>query len=346
MLESKDFLNIADYIDDEYWIYCFLTRRGLGKTHSSLEYAHNVTSMNDSKFVLTRLNFEVFKKFKGDIEKNHNGWSCSLASQVIKKDGGTIGYLSSLNTYANAKGGTYNDVELMIFDEFNEDVYIENAFAKFTMLVDSFKRHRKNFKCILLGNPINRNNWFLNALGFRIDLNTKKDMIYTLDKPKVKLIVIGSDSFKKLAKERQDINELASLDPSAHAFYNENEYLNDDGDCVVNYPKWVQPTFKPLFKFGYGEFKYIFGWYIETDGNKYFYCDRWSVFYNEFNDLNEFSFDKVANLNAKSAILEEDDIDDFRTQFFKVAKTGKLKYGSFDAFEDLKIFISTGSLLV
>ena len=43
-LTNKDFLDIRNYLEDEYWITCFLTRRGLGKTHSSLEYAYEITS--------------------------------------------------------------------------------------------------------------------------------------------------------------------------------------------------------------------------------------------------------------------------------------------------------------
>lgn len=344
-LTNKDFLDIRNYLEDEYWITCFLTRRGLGKTHSSLEYAYEVTSNNKAKFVLTRLNFEAFKKFKTDIEKYHNGWSCSLASQVIKKEGESIAYLSSLNTYANAKGGTYNDVELMIFDEFNEDIYIENAFAKFTMLIDSFKRHRKNFKCVLLGNPINKNNWFLNAIGLRIDLKNPDDKIYYMKEYGIKVVVIGTQSFKKLSKEREAINKLASLDPQAHSFYNENEFLNDESDCVVNFNRFVKPSFKPLFKFSYGEFKYIFGWYLEENGEKYFYVDRWNIFYNDYEDIYEYSFDTLGNTSKKSAILEDDDIEDFQQQFFKVEKQNKLHYGSFDCLEDLKRFISLGSII-
>lgn len=345
MLKDRDFLHIEDYFEDGYWIYCFLTKRGLGKTHSSLAYAHKTTEENKTKFVLTRLNFEAFKKFKTDIEKNHNGWTCSLASQVIKKENESIGYLSSLNTYANAKGGTYNDVELMIFDEFNEDVYIENAYAKFVMLVDSFKRHRKNFKCVLLGNPINRNNWFLNAIGVRVNLNTYDDEIHRLEEYGIKVIVIGSNSFKKLSKERKDINKLAELDAAANAFYNENEYLNDETDCVTNFNKWVKPTFVPLFIFARTDYRYIFGYYYENNV-RYFYVDRYNSFYKEYKDLKHFSFDSFGNTQSKKTqILDDGDIEDFQQQFFHIAKSERLMYGSFDCFEDLKRFIALGSML-
>lgn len=344
MLTNNDFLKIENYIDDKYPITCFITDRGLGKTHSALDYAQKITE-NNGKFVVTRLNFAAFKKFKDDIEKM-GGWKCSLTGENIKKDGEIIAYLSSLNTYANSKGGTYPDVKFMVFDEFNEDIYIENAFAKFVMLVDSFKRHRKDFRCVLLGNMINRNNWFLNAMGLRIDWQAKTDQIFDLDEYGVRVVVIGKDSFKKLQQERKDINKLASADPASHAFYNEREFLNDETDLVTNFVKWVQKTFKPLFMFRYGDFKYIFGYYYEQNNKRYFYVDRYNVFYKEYRGLKEVSFDLMGNVGSKkSHILEEDDIEDFQAKFFQIAKEEKLMYGSFDAYEDLKRFIALGSIL-
>lgn len=345
MLKDTDFLKVENYIEDEYPITCIITERGLGKTHSSLELAAK-TVANKAKFVVTRLTMEAFKKFKDDIEQNMEGWKCSVAGQNIKKDGETIAYLSSLNTYANAKGGTYNDVEFMVFDEFNEDIYIENAYTKFVLLVDSFKRHRKNFKCVLLGNMVNKNNWFLNAMGLRPNWKAKEDLIYYLPEYGVKVVIIGSETFNKLNKERQQINKLASADPNAHAFYNQREFINDHTDFVTNFRKWVEPTFKPLFHFRKGQFKYLFGTYKETDGQQYFFVDRYNIFYERYGNLQEFSFDAEGNIGSKTTtILEDEDIEDMQMQLFKIAKSEKLRYGSFDAFEDLQRFIALGSLM-
>lgn len=345
MLNDKDFLHIEDYLDDDYWVTCFITARGLGKTHSAIEYANQLTKNTKDKFVVTRLNFECFKKFKVDIEKDYLGWKCSLAAQVIKKGEETIAHLSSLNTYANTKGGRYEDVKLMIFDEFNEDIYIENAYAKWVMMVDSFKRHRKDFKCILLGNAINKNNWFLNAMGVEIDLSSKKDMVYCLDEYKVKIVVIppNSKTFEKLNSERSDITNLAKADASCNSFYNNGEFLNDETNYVTNFNRFVKDTFYPLFIFRKNDIKYIFGKYVR-DNQVLFYIDRFLGFYKEYNNLKEFSFDTLSNASSKKTVVLDDmDLEDFQTQFFKIAKEEKLRYGSFDAFEDLKRFISLGS---
>lgn len=346
-LEQKDFLNVKDYLEDDYFITCIVSDRGLGKTHSSISLVEKECIANRSKFAITRLTYEVFKKFKDDLEGSREGWKCSFASQNIKRDGETIGYLASLNTYANAKGGTYNDVEYMVFDEFNEDVYIENAYAKFVMLVDSFKRHRKNFKCILLGNMINRNNWFLNAMGLRIDWKCEDDKIYYLPEYGVKVVVIGSKTYEKLTNARKDISMLASADPSAHAFYNEREFLNDETCLVTNFVKWVKPTFQPLFYFRKSEFKYIFGRYLEEDGKVFFFVDRYNINFKEYTNLAEFGFDGLGSSSSKEAqVIEEDDLDDFQKQFFTLMKQQKLMFGSFDAYEDLKRFIALGAITI
>lgn len=343
MLKDKDFLKIDKYLEDDYFITCIISDRGLGKTHSGIDIARETTK-DDGKFVIARLTYEVFKKFKSDIEK-FDGWKCSVAGQNIKKDDKIIGYLASLNTYANAKGGTYNDVRFMLFDEFNEDVYIENAFAKFVMLVDSFKRHRKDFKCVLLGNMINKNNWFLNAMGLRINWKSEEDLIYYLPEYGVKIVVVGTRTYENVVKQRRDINKLASADPSAHAFYNEREFLNDDTDLITNFVKWVKPTFTPLFNFRYGDFKYLFGYYIEEDGSKMFFVDRDCVYFKDYKNLSEYSFDLLGNTSKNAQILEDDDIEDIQNKLFSIAKQDRLRYGSFDCFEDLKRFVSLGSLL-
>lgn len=346
MLNNNDFLKVEKYLDDDYFITCIISDRGLGKTHSSIDLVERKTKENNTKFVITRLTFEVFKKFKDDLNKA-NGLVCSLAAQNIKREGDVVGYLSSLNTYANAKGGTYNDVEWMIFDEFNEDIYIENAYAKFVMLVDSFKRHRKNFKCILLGNMINRNNWFINAMGLRIDWKNDDDMIYLLPEYGVKVVVVGRKTYDKVNQARRDINKLASADASAHAFYNEREFLNDESCYITNFNKWVKPTFIPLFTFKHNDIKYIFGRYKEENNSTFFFVDRYNIYYQEYaTDLVEFGFDSLSSFDSKKTqILDDSDIEDFQKQFFKIAKQEKLMYGSFDAYEDLRRFISFGITL-
>lgn len=344
-LNNKDFLDVSKYLEDDYFITCFISERGLGKTHSALHYVNKKNKETGKKFVITRLTYEVFKKFADDIS-NIDNLKCSLEKQNIKRDGEVVGYLSSLNTYANSKGGNYQDVEYMIFDEFNEDLYIENAYAKFVMLVDTFKRHKSNFKCLLMGNMINKNNWFLNAMGIRPNWKSEEDMIYYIKEYGVKVVIIGKNTFNKLAKARRSINKLASADPSAHAFYNEREFLNDDTDMVVNFVKWVKPTFQPIFSFRYGEYKYIFGKYVEENGEIYFFCDRISIFYNEYLDnLIEFGFDLLGSIGSKKTKpLEDKEIENFQQQFFIIAKQEKLKYGSFDTYEDLQRFVSLGIL--
>lgn len=345
MLKNEDFLNVEKYLEDDYWCTCIISERGLGKTHSSVKMVDKDLTENGGKCVFTRITYEPFKKFKDDIG-SMTGWGCSVHAQNIKKDNETIGYLTSLNTYANAKGGTYNDVRWMIFDEFNEDEHIENAFAKFCMLVDSFKRHRKDFKCILLGNMINKNNWFLNAMGLRIDWKSQEDVIHYLPDFGVKVVVVGSQTYNNIKRARQDITKLASADPTAHAFYNEQEFLNDDGTNVVNFKIWVEKTFKPSFFFAYKEFKYMFGSYTETDGLTTYFVDRNNGWFRQWDGkIPEFSFDGEGALIAPSSLaLEEDDIEELQTQFYVLAKQKRLVFGSFDAFDDLVLFIGKGML--
>lgn len=345
-LRDKDFFNIDDYLEDDYPILCVISDRGIGKTHSTTNSIVEKCKESRKKFVITRLTYEVFKKYKDDI-KNMCNLTCSLQAQNLSDENGVIGYLASLNTYANAKGGTYNDVEYMIFDEFNEDVYIENAYAKFVMLLDSFKRHRTNFKCILLGNMINKNNWFLNAMGIRANWKNEADEIHYVKEYGVKVVIIGSRTFERLSIARKEINALASADPAAHAFYNEREFLNDESDNVVNFMRWVKPTFTPIYTFRYSEFKYIFGKYVEEDGRLYFFVDRISSFYTPFTkNLPDFGFDLVGNVGSKKTqVLSDEELKQFQEQFFVICKQERLKFGSFDAFEDLQRFISLGTML-
>lgn len=345
-LENKDFFNIDDYLEDDYYITCIISDRGIGKTHSTTNNFVQKCKENKCKLVISRLTFEVFKKYKDDIKTMCN-LNCNLQAQNLSDENGTIGYLTSLNTYANAKGGTYNDVKYMIFDEFNEDVYIENAYAKFVMLVDSFKRHRTDFKCVLLGNMINKNNWFLNAMGIRAKWKSDEDEIFYIKEIKVKVVIIGRKTFERLSIARKDINALASMDAASHAFYNEREFLNDESDSVVNFIRWVKPSFTPIYTFRYGEFKYIFGKYIEENGNLYFFTDRITSFYTPFiKNLPEFGFDLLGNVGSKKTqVLSEEELKQFQEQFFVICKQERLRFGSFDALEDLKRFISLGTML-
>lgn len=344
-LTNKEFFNIQDFLDDRFIITCVISDRGLGKTHSTTNFVVNECRRTDTKFVITRLTYEVFKQYRDDI-KNMCGLDCNFEGKRLLDDKKHIGYLTSLNTYANAKGGTYNDVRYMVFDEFNEDVVLENAYAKFIMLVDSFKRHRKNFKAILLGNMINKNNWFLNALGLRIDWKAEQDQIIDYEKERIRVVVIGTKSYSKLKQERQDINDLAALDPSAHAFYNEREFLNDESDKITNFKVWVEKTFVPLYTYRYGEFRYIFGKYKETDGKTYFFTDRSVGFYNKYIDkVPDISFDILGNFGSKKTqVLDENDIKMFQEQFFLICKQERLKFGSFDAWDDLQRFIGLGTM--
>lgn len=185
--------------------------RRVGKTFGAKKYVLNQCLSKNVKFVWLRDNDEARKrladnhgaKFFSDCKKmtlkgQLKGY---IEGETIYNDKSTIGYLMPSSTFQNYKGNDYEEIKIIVYDEFIAEkakVRRGNSAWEFINSLYTIASTRKDVKVILLANALDRGDPILNFLGVKI-----KDYGFYIDREK-NVVVQYADNSPEFIKQQND----------------------------------------------------------------------------------------------------------------------------------------------
>lgn len=179
MINTPRWFTLENLDWNKYRLYFFYSLRSCGKTTGCLRYILENkiktvwirrTSEEMRRFLQRLLNYQIIIEW----QQNHK---IMIKDGHLWLDGEKLIYFVPFSTsYNNASGG-FDDIELILWDEYisrtsiRTNYYIDkNEFNSLVDLLSSFERIKIK-KCLFIGNAITKNNPLFNELGV-----TKKEV--------------------------------------------------------------------------------------------------------------------------------------------------------------------------
>ena len=154
--------------------------RRIGKTYKWKKYAIKKFLYKGEKFVFLRDNDEARKKltanagskFFADVKREFNkDFDGKINGETITVNGAQCGNIMSASLFQNFKGNSFDDVNLIIYDEFiNEKGRNKNQYQgyEFINMLYTVASTRNNVRIVLLANALDRGSEILEILGIKI----------------------------------------------------------------------------------------------------------------------------------------------------------------------------------
>lgn len=215
---SSKYINVMDFVDNNYQTTFILGARGVGKTISSFVEAIKHCYENDQTFVYMRrydteieslgLNLPLISKLSGYnvnvevVKDNSTGRRSKMITAEKKKVKKNVGYLVALSIASNYKSNAYINPWIVIYDEFIDirGRELKNEPNLFVNFCSTFFRESP-YKALFLANATDLfNTYFINfgvmpkgkvtkykELGIKIVMYQNSDMDKEKDNPLNKL---------------------------------------------------------------------------------------------------------------------------------------------------------------
>lgn len=167
MKKKNKYINIYDFIQDDYRTTFILGARGVGKTISALANTINRCCKNNTKAVYLRryqtdvdnmgVDLNLLSELTGKTISRNFAEINGLKQDFILADGEPVIYLLSLNTAGKYKSTSYKDVEIIIYDEFLDlkNRELKKETTMFVNLAMTIFRDFTKYKAVFLANSTN-----------------------------------------------------------------------------------------------------------------------------------------------------------------------------------------------
>ena len=181
MTNKPKFYSLDNILDKNAKINMIIGERSNGKTYGVLKYARQKYKEQGSKLAIIRRWQDDLKKNRGqayfnalvangEVSKATNGEYDSVVYEsncwyFAKKDekGKTItsndpfAYAFPLTSWEHDKGGSFPDVDIIVYDEFiTRTRYLPDEFIIFMNVLSTVIRYRDNVIVFMLGNTVNK----------------------------------------------------------------------------------------------------------------------------------------------------------------------------------------------
>ena len=215
-----------------------LGERGVGKSYGIKKYCVNRFKKKKRKFIyLRRYHTEIEKvlkdnKFFDDIKNDETLKNDSLyiSGSKFYCNKEVCGYAISLSKALIEKSVPYNDVDIIIFDEFLTDGttyrYIKDEPEKLLDFIETVGRLR-DIKCFCLGNSISQVNpyfdYFNISLPYNSDIKTFKNGLILIN-------YIKNENYRKIKHESKFGKLIEGTHYSEYAI--DNTFLQDNNNFI------------------------------------------------------------------------------------------------------------------
>lgn len=169
------------YVEDHFNIFTANGDRNIGKTWSSRRVARDTVKTEKRWFWLRNIDDEIEAQVDSDKELflDPNGWlqtGKKHMPNIVDQNKNIIGFYRALNTSAKLKSIEFPEVDLLVYEEFNE-VKIQHKYLKFIKLLSTIQRQNPKLKTILQANYVDQNDDVLQALGMGMKKLSKEDFV-------------------------------------------------------------------------------------------------------------------------------------------------------------------------
>ena len=267
MSKKELYVNLYDYLDDDYPYQIFIGGRGIGKTHSILR--ESLTHCNGSnKFIYMRRTDKELtllmdtKKGEGvgNPFKKLNSmytWNFGIL-KIFDSVGGIfkreldeqnnfiyaqqVGYAIALSTIAGIRGVDFSDCTDLIFDEFIPEIHVQkisNEGFAFLNAVETINRNReldgeKPLRVWLLSNSTNIEHDLLRTLGLVnvIERMKKRGIEHQYFKDRGLAIHLFGDSTQFVEKKQQTSLYKLTKGTDFYDFSLSNDFVFNDDSLV------------------------------------------------------------------------------------------------------------------
>lgn len=327
-----------------------LTERNVGKTYDTYQVAIKESLKPNAKLLCLRNTDKELQKMKSDFKARFKGqfivdgdFIYNVEKFYLTQDGEKIesykkkdlvGYFGAINTYTNYKSVEAKYINMVFYEEFNEDTIIgKQIYPKFINILKTFERFN-DIKIYMLGNKDACDsdyfiNWDIPAN------NTNENLISEVKTREGEIIGVCFDlcanEFKALANSQTLANKLAMLDQRT-ALYAQGFYLKGHSNRVVNF-KYLAPSFVPKYRLAIDETTFLIGtfsggWAITSPWN--YQTSEIVTEKMDINQLKSYSLDLYGNLLNETSILDNDTHLLLQEFIFKREKNNLLFYDSYD----------------
>lgn len=135
--------------------------RGIGKTYSMKKYCINRFIKTGAQFIYLRMYKTDLKKVSqlfNDVQQEFPNHKLEVKGREFYIDGQLAGWAIPITGWQSFKGGSYPNVETIVFDEFIREKdtvgYPPNVTESLLNICDTVIRNRDNFRCVCLSNAV------------------------------------------------------------------------------------------------------------------------------------------------------------------------------------------------
>lgn len=328
-------------------LFCILAPRNCGKSYSTYEKAVRDSLKPNAKLLCLRNTDKELQKMKSDFKARFKGtFVCdgdfiyNVEKIFINQDGEKIetykkkdlvGYFAAINTYTNYKSIEAKDINMVFYEEFNEDTIIgKQIYPKFINILKTFERFNE-VQVFMLGNKdAFDSDYFIN---WDITPNSTNETVITEIKSKLGSVLgvcfdFSYSEFAGLNNDQTLADQLAMLDQRT-ANYAQGFYLKGHSNRVLNF-KYIAPTFTPKFVLSIDEDNFLIGVF----GSGWAIISPWNFtqFKSDFDitNLKFYGLDLYSNIRKEVSILDNDTHLVLQEFIFKREKSNQLFYDSYD----------------
>lgn len=325
------------------------TPRNTGKSTGGLKF---VKEENDDgrKFVWIRgLQLQAEASIDNFITRyGELGYTATKKSGTIYNAfGDEAGYFIAYKTRSARSGQAFNDqrlgirTDIIVYDEFNEiqqsglKTHLDQ-FKTVIQLVESIQRDNPNAFLLLIGNRDTSTNKFVHNLGLKPNKDFEKTYIDFVENEYGKCMIarVGKSDYRIFRPKKSISAFLASFDKDANRYINEGGYLDDGLENVLNYKRWIAPTFNPLCAIIVNNQKYTLGEFEHYDNGK---C--YALCLNCEEQVDCIAFDSWSDLMNPSSIRGQDTIIKmFAELIFETYKNRTLYLDEFETLDEFQYY--------
>ncbi|WCR32948.1 DNA encapsidation ATPase [Bacillus phage BC-5] len=135
--------------------------RGIGKTYSMKKYVINRFLKTGAQFIYLRMYKTDLKKVSqlfNDVQQEFPDTKLEVKGREFYINGQLAGWAVPISAWQSFKGGSYPNVETIVFDEFIREKdtvgYPPNVVESLLNICDTVIRNRDNFRCVCLSNSV------------------------------------------------------------------------------------------------------------------------------------------------------------------------------------------------
>ncbi|AZU99791.1 terminase [Bacillus phage DK3] len=135
--------------------------RGIGKTYSMKKYVINRFLKTGAQFIYLRMYKTDLKKVSqlfNDVQQEFPDTKLEVKGREFYINGQLAGWAIPISAWQSFKGGSYPNVETVVFDEFIREKdtvgYPPNVVESLLNICDTVIRNRDNFRCVCLSNSV------------------------------------------------------------------------------------------------------------------------------------------------------------------------------------------------